>query len=167
MPISQERMLALLAAAKDYMGAIEVMHQQFDRAFASIQQSALVDQPIVMAAELNRLYSACDAKKLLGDYGQSYSTIQLENKHWHTATRRNIRNRERVAEAKKKELVEGFTAPRKFQFDPELNPDSLVSQLDSDTEMDLDPQWAGVGLDEERKKQLYKEAEEMLKKMDS
>lgn len=170
MPIAQERMIALVNACKDYMGAIEGMKLEFDKSFRAIERAPLCDQPALVVTELNRLYSACEAKKLLGDYGQSYSTIQLENQHWAKTAKKNLRERKRLAKKRGKKATAALNAPQKMQFDPEANEGSFVARVNEemDAEMDLDPKdliGAGEGLDAEKKSELDKEVEEALKKM--
>lgn len=165
MPIAQERMIALVEACKDYMGAIEVMRRKFERAFGLIEQGK--STPII---ELNQLYAACIPTGLLTNFARSNLTIQLENKHWNERASKNLRERKRLAKKRKEEVGEGANAPRKLHFEPEANPQSLVARLDSEEEMDLDPAeliGAGEGLDAEKKIELDREVEEALKKMGS
>ena len=89
MPIAQERMISVIAAARDYQHAL----REASRYVKEAQKA--VDRGGDPALELRRMVALIDELSLLSSPIESSTTILLEEKHFKDNSRRNSRHAER------------------------------------------------------------------------
>ena len=119
MPISQDRMIALISAAQDYQRAIDRMENILSQNLSRISRGELSTEDF-----LSNLPVLLSSSALLDNLPLSLKTIALEAAHFKRVQQRNLRSAHRQS---KKRNPLGNLSPHKTTAPPSLDSNSRIS----------------------------------------
>lgn len=131
MPITQDRMLALLHAAQDYRHALSTLVETIKKHEQAVEFGR---ESLESAARI--IFAQATANVLLTEPEASVATLIVEAKHFQDHGRKNVRERLRQRKRREQpESVAGFTAPRSVAPATLISRLSLAEALDQEAEL--------------------------------